>query len=106
MSSQPVSREKPDPQPIFEIATGFMRAKHLFVAGELGVFEALAGGPMSLDEIAGKLRVPHRTLRIILDAVTALGFLERAGGRYQNGPVAQAFLSGLGSPDMRAFIRF
>jgi SAM-dependent methyltransferase len=106
MSSQPVSREKPDPQPIFDIATGFMRAKHLFVAGELGVFEALAGGPMSLDEIAGKLRVPQRTLRIIVDAVTALGFLERVGDRYQNGPVAQAFLSGLGSPDMRAFIRF
>src|SRR5690348_15606710 len=78
----------PDPQPIFEIATGFMRAKHLFVAGELGVFEALASGPRSLDELARNLSLPRRTARIIVDAVTALGFLKREGDRYQNGPVA------------------
>src|SRR5713101_8083260 len=86
----------PDPQPIFEIATGFMRAKHLFVAGELGVFEALAAGPQSLDELARNLGLPRRTARIIVDAVTALGFLKREGDRYRNAEVAQTFLSGRG----------
>jgi SAM-dependent methyltransferase len=109
MSGQPVpagARPAPDPGPIFETATGFMRAKHLFVAGELGVFEVLAGGAKSLDQLARDLGLPRRTARIIVDAVTALGFLEREDDGYRNGEVAQAFLSGRGPQDMRPFIRF
>ena len=30
------------PEPIMRIAAGFMAAKHLFAASELGLFEALA----------------------------------------------------------------
>jgi SAM-dependent methyltransferase len=41
-----------------------------------------------------------------VDAVTALGLLERHGDKYQNGEVAQAYLSGHGPVDMRPFIRF
>ena len=100
------TQSAPDPGPIFETATGFMRAKHLFVAAELGVFEALADGPRPLDELASTLGLPQRTARIIIDAATALGFLERRGDRYQNSPVAQTFLSGRGSADMRPFVRF
>jgi ubiquinone/menaquinone biosynthesis C-methylase UbiE len=88
------------------MAMGFMRAKHLFVAGELGIFEALADGPRSLGELARSLRIPHRTARIVVDAVTALGFLCRDGDRYQNAPTTQAFLSGCGPQDLRPFIRF
>ena len=72
MSTQPVSASagnRPDPQLIFETATGFMRAKHLFVAGELGVFESLAGGPKPLDELARVTGAPQRTVRIIVDGV-------------------------------------
>jgi len=85
---------------------GFMRAKYLFVAGELGIFEALADGPRSLDELARSLRIPHRTARIVVDAVTALGFLCRDGDRYQNAPTTQALLSGRGPQDLRPFVRF
>jgi SAM-dependent methyltransferase len=109
MSTQSVpamANAAPDPQLIFETAAGFMRAKHLFVAGELGVFEALGSGPKSLDELARDLELPRRTARIVVDAVTALGFLERDGAGYRNAPVAQAFLSGGGSADMRPFLRF
>lgn len=109
MSGQPIPvgpQAAPDPGPIFETATGFMRAKHLFMGGELGVFEVLADGSKSLDQLARDLGLPRRTTRIIVDAVTALGFLEREGDRYRNGEVAQAFLSGRGPQDMRPFIRF
>lgn len=106
MSTQPVvSQAAPDPQPILETATAFMRAKHLFVAGEIGVFEALGAGPKLLDELARDLGLPRRTARIVIDAVTALGFLERDGEHYRNTPVAQAFLSGRGPQDLRPFIR-
>src|ERR1700730_18893460 len=39
------------PEKIFQTATGFMGAKFLFAANEIGLFEALAGGPLGLEEI-------------------------------------------------------
>ena len=82
------TNKAPDSQPIFDTAAGFMRAKHMFVAAELGVFESLANGDKSLAEIARDLKLPPRTARIIVDAVTALGFLERSGNSYRNGDLA------------------
>src|SRR5438128_10055745 len=96
----------PDARTIIDSATGFMRAKHLFVAAELGIFEALAEGPKSIDELARRLNLPRRTARISVDAVTALGFLERDQDRYRNGDAAQAFLAGRGPQDLRPFVRF
>jgi hypothetical protein len=98
--------QPPTPDSIFQVATGFMASKHLFVAAELGLFEALAEAPATLDTLAARLGVPRRTLRISADAMVALGFLARSGEAYQNSPVAQAFLSGRGQPDMRPFLRF
>jgi hypothetical protein len=83
-----------------------MRAKHLFVAAELGIFEALADGPKSVDELARDLKLPRRTARISVDAATALGFLERDQDRYSNGATVQTFLTGRGPQDLRPFIRF
>jgi hypothetical protein len=100
-ASPVTSQPAPNPQLIFDLATGFMRAKHLFVAGELGIFEKLAHGPITLEELAAMLGTPRRTTRIIADAVTALGLLERHGDKYRNSEVAQAYLSGCGSTDMR-----
>ncbi len=96
----------PNPQAIFDTATGFMRAKHLFVAAELGIFESLAQKAKPLADLARDLKLPPRTTRIIVDAVTALGFLEREGELYRNSDVAQAYLSGAGPQDMRSFTRF
>jgi len=39
------------PEPIMRIALGFMAAKHLFVASEIGLFEKLASGAATLDEL-------------------------------------------------------
>jgi len=99
-------RSAPDPGGLFNVATGFMRAKHLFVASELGIFEKLAEGPATLDELAGRLGVPVRTTRIVVDAVTAIGLVERYGNKYKNSELAQAYLSGRGPADLRPFLRF
>jgi SAM-dependent methyltransferase len=94
------------PEPIMRIAMGFMAAKHLFTASAIGLFEALAAGPASLEEIGQKTDVPTRTLGIIAAAMVSLGMIERQGDRYQNGVVAAAFLAGAGGPDMRPMLRF
>ncbi len=94
------------PDPIMRIALGFMAAKHLFVASAIGVFEHLASGPMTLDELAAKSGVPRRTLRISADAMVSLGLLDREDGRYRNNATAAAFLAGALGPDLRPMLRF
>jgi len=90
------------PDPIMRIAMGFMAAKHLFIASEIGVFEKLAGAPATLDELAAKCGVPRRTLRINADAMVSLGLLEREGDRYRNSAAAAAFLGGAAGSGLRA----
>ena len=94
------------PESIFQVASGFMAAKHLFVANEIGLFDKLALGPATLDQLAEFTRIARPRVRILADALVALGFVERQGHQYQNGPVAAAFLSGAGPADLRPALRF
>ena len=94
------------PEPIFQVASGFMAAKHLFVANEVGLFEQLADGPVTLDELAERTGISRRRLRILADAMVVLGFVERHGESYQNAPIAATFLTGHTPDDLRPFLRF
>ena len=94
------------PEPIFQVASGFMAAKHLFVANEVGLFEQLADGPVTLDELAERTGISRRRLRILADAMVVLGFVERHGESYQNAPIAATFLTGHTPADLRPFLRF
>src|ERR1700730_17862425 len=94
------------PEPIMKIARGFMAAKHLFAASEIGLLEALASGPASLEELAKKTSVPSRTLGIVAAAMVSLGLIERDVSRYRNGDKAAAFLAGNPGADLRPMLRF
>jgi hypothetical protein len=85
-------------------------AKHLFAASEIGLFEALADGPASLEELAGKTAVPARTVGIVAAAMVSLGLIDQEGSRYRNGEAAasstaSAICSGKGSPTLYAAVR-
>ena len=94
------------PETIFDLVRGFMISKHLFVANEIGLFTALAEGPATLEQLAEKIGVPARTLRIVADAVVGLGLLKRDEDSYRNGPAADACLSGRGPMNMGPLLRF
>src|SRR4030095_8106561 len=93
------------PEPIFQLATGFMAAKHMFIANEIGLFAALADGPAPLDRLAALTGIPRPRVGSLADPRVTLGLIERKGAQYQNGPVAAAFLSGKGPADLRPFLR-
>ncbi len=101
------SEHEVSPKPILEIASGFLAAKHLFIANEVGLFDALTThGPATLAALSDRLHLPARTLRIVTDAMVALGILVQSEGTYSHSPVSQAFLSGQGPGDLRPFLRF
>ena len=93
------------PEPILQIATGFMASKQLFTATAIGLFEKLADAPASLEELARRCGIPQRTLRINVDAMVSLGLLERDNDRYRNSAVAARFLSGTTGTDLRPVLR-
>ena len=93
-------------EPILKIATGFMAAKQLFAASEIGLFEALADGPAGLEELAGKTAFPARTVGIVAAAMVSLGLIDQEGGRYRNGEAAATFLAGKPGHDVRPVLRF
>ncbi len=94
------------PEPIMKVAAGFMAAKHLFAASELGLFEALADAPATLEALACRTGLTPRAARISADAMVALGLLERRGDTYNNAPAAGRFLAGRIAGDLRPLLRF
>lgn len=94
------------PDDIMRIASGFMAAKHLFVASELGLFEALADAPADLDALAARTGLTRRAARISADAMVALGILRREGDSYLNTPASALYLTGRTPADLRPFLRF
>jgi cyclopropane fatty-acyl-phospholipid synthase-like methyltransferase len=94
-----------NPDQIFQIASGFLAAKFLFVADAVGLFESLSDGPMTVEELGQRTGIPRRTIRILADAIVALGLVERTGDRYRNGRLAGSFLGGRTPADLRPFLR-
>ena len=107
-ATAPVAEQATEPNPatIMQLASGFMAAKHLFAANELGLFEAVADSPATLEGLAARTGLTRRAARISADAMVALGLLEVEDGTYRNGKAAARFLSGPGPQDLRPFLRF
>jgi hypothetical protein len=77
---------------IMQLATGFWASKTLLSAVELGLFSALAEGPLDLAALTARLGLHPRSAQDFLDALVALGLLARRDGRYANTPEADYYL--------------
>ncbi len=84
--------EHPTPEKIMQIGLGFWASKTLLSAVEMGLFTELARGPEGLEAVQGRLGLHPRSARDFLDALVALGFLERGDGKYSNTAETDLFL--------------
>jgi hypothetical protein len=80
------------PDQIMQIGLGFWASKTLLSAVEMGVFTELAHGPQEFSVLAARIGLHSRSARDFLDALVALGFLQRADGRYSNTPETDFYL--------------
>lgn len=81
-----------NPEKILQTGMAFWPAKTLLSAIEMGVFTELARGPASFDALGRRLGLHPRAARDFLDALVALGFLERTADVYANTPETEHFL--------------
>ncbi|NOT46029.1 MAG: methyltransferase domain-containing protein [Acidobacteria bacterium] len=82
----------PNPALIMRLAMAHRSSMVLFAATDLGVFTALGDGPRTAAEIAEATGTVTEPLRMLLEAAAAEGLLTVAEGRYENTPMAAAFL--------------
>ena len=74
----------PSADRIERVAFGFMASKVLFSAIEFGLFTELGKGPLAAEDIRQRIGLHPRSLHDFLDALVALGMLERSGELYSN----------------------
>jgi hypothetical protein len=84
--------ERPTPEHIMQIGMGFWASKTLLSAVELGLFTELARKPENLETLQVRIGLHPRSARDFLDALVALGLLERSNGHYCNTPATDLFL--------------
>lgn len=103
MSDEAKPRALESYEPIDALATGYRQAQVVLTAVRLGVFEALAEGPLAAGELAERLGADSRGTRILADALAALGLLVKEDGAFHDSPAAREFLVP-GSPRSRTAI--
>lgn len=91
-ATQQVPAQTVSPDAILKLGMGFWGSKTLLSAIELGLFTELAAGPRSCEELRASLGLHERSAHDFLDALVALGMLDRADGRYANTAATDVFL--------------
>jgi len=91
-----MSDEQITPSAIMQTGMGFFAAKTLLTAVEFELFTLLADSELSGREIQSNLGLHDRNLYDFLDALVAMGFLQRSGikeiARYSNAEDVNLFL--------------
>lgn len=81
------------PSPLIDTPLAPGIAKALTTACELGLFDALQGQTLTLDELAMRLECQPQSLRFLLQLLVVAGYLRERHGRYHNRAVARRWLT-------------
>lgn len=77
---------------IMALMMGFFNTKALTAAFDLGLFDAMAGGPARLEDICSHTEIPETSGKRLLIALHAMGLLQREGDVYSLAPGASPYL--------------
>ena len=81
-----------DPAPVLDLIEAFRRSKTMFAGCALGIFDLLETGPQTAAQLAPGAGANAESLARLLDALVALGLLERQGDAYANTATANEYL--------------
>jgi hypothetical protein len=85
--------ENTGPNYLVQLSRGYWLSQTLFVAHQIGIFEFLANGPKSAEEISTHFKLDPRATPIFLTALMTLGLLTRDNWQqYNNSPLSNQYL--------------
>jgi SAM-dependent methyltransferase len=85
--------------PMLDVYMPMMKSAAIISAGRLGLFEALAQGPLSLAELAGKIESSTTGTLTLGDFLVAIGYLEKQSELFANTVSTQRWLTSAGQVD-------
>ena len=85
-------KKEPSPDAILQLGLAFWGSKTLLSAVGLGLFTELAKEPRDKDALQVSMGIDGRSAGDFLDALVALGMLDRKAGKYRNTPETNLFL--------------
>ena len=97
-SSGPAPADEMSAEEIRDTAFGFWRSRILLTAYELGVFTILEDGGKTSSEVARALGADGRATDRLMNALCAIGLLEKGAGRFTNTATGSRLLV-RGSPE-------
>jgi len=84
---------------MLDVYMPMMKSSAIISAGRLGLFEALAGGPLPVAELAAKIDSSAKGTAALTDFLIALGYLEKQGERLANTASTQRWFTSRGRVD-------
>lgn len=84
-----------EPPPLLsvrDLVLGCRASKVVFTAAKLELFTALAQSHLSAPQLARRLRLAEAPLRVLLDALAAVGWLSQQGDHYANTALGRRLL--------------
>ena len=93
-------------QDISNLAFGFMASKALFAGLHVDVFSRLSRGAKSIQDLSGESGVPVNRLRILMQALAAVGLVVVEEDRYENAPGSELFLVQGAKYDFGDYLRY
>ena len=76
-----------DPSAIVRLSTAYWESQTLLTANRLRLFDVLAEGARSAEEVAARLGLDPRGAALFLRACVGLGLLQENAGRFENSAV-------------------
>jgi 2-polyprenyl-3-methyl-5-hydroxy-6-metoxy-1,4-benzoquinol methylase len=94
------------PVTLMDTHMSFMRARAIMIGTKLGVFDALAPGPLAAAAIADRCGTVPASTEKLVNALVGSGYLTFADGRYALLPVARKWLTSDSPTSMRDKVLF
>jgi ubiquinone/menaquinone biosynthesis C-methylase UbiE len=80
------------PAPLVDSFSAMMNAKAILAANELGLFNALSGGPLAIAELSRRIGATGQGVERLVDALAASGYLVVKGKRCRLSRVSRKWL--------------
>jgi hypothetical protein len=89
------------PRALVDTHGAMMLARTVMAAAELKVFDALSSGPLTAEEVAGACGSAAAPTALLLDALTASGYLRAHDGHFELTRCARPWLMSAGRSSVR-----
>ena len=90
---------------LLELGRSYQRSQPLLAAAEIGVFETLAENGKSASRVADALEADPRATELLLNALSALGVLDKRGDTFSIPPRLAPLLSGSDETSVLPMVR-